>query len=1714
MILAKRKKYRSILLLVMSVFAGCSLWAARLPEPIYPNLWVHDHFLAQPKAAALKGSYAHFDLSTDSFALGNVSISFPLELPMERGEILHSPLPSYSRRGGYSEWGLGWETALSIYRYSEIGEVNCNGDLFASPWGKLRLNPRKDAYYLKGFEIDLQIKRNSGGFIGYHPDGRVFYFAEDYGDFAWYLKEVKDREGHVTSYVYEKNRFGRPILKSVQYGGKKHRQYEIEFFYEELSAPLQSFESCGLETTLDKIVSQVVLKSWNGQQFKIMKKVQLVHKDRYLIQVETEFPSGDKLPAVQYHYDDLERFMKAPSKPSKSNFNDMVVKDITGYNFFRTSLSLIDINQDGLIDIERSDNLKSYLQGVDGQFFFQQESSSKTADPRCAKLDWKTRRLLFRPSGPEDSLYYLLLVNDFQSRDTSTKIAVCDLDGKLRYEKQTIAQFGPGFFVKDFTHLVDLNSDLKPDLVRVAYNEYAYFLNESTLSEIKFSDVVKKPLPRMHELDAKAFFFSNMNGDRFIDLIAQTRRGLMVWYGMGNMVFASKPIYLPFKMPFNSSSDLTLDITPADLVFLDLNRDGLTDAYFYNGIVVYFFINKGNHFYVEKFYGYKDRREVFGYPTILNVNGSFDDQLLVWSLLNGDASYDLNTASTGLLTRVDNGQGIVLDFEYQWTDPKPGVPHPFIVPKSLTVNTAGKGSKKTEFEFIDPQVNLATGQLIGFSQVKTHDSQVSVQTDYVTSVEHSPRQKEIRKQDNRLADIIEVETHGWKEAVLDGISYLSHANIIQSYFTKDQTILRRLVNFLDYDRLCVNKTEEITTTGILEKLISYFDSRSCLKSNEKQVGPDFVYTTLIDYNQAGLPTNLQLATRTERLQKMALGYDKDFNLINVTQPSTGTVFLRYDPVFEILKSLHFPDGTWREMTGYSTEADAVSSLVLKSSGKTALEQAYGYDAFHRLKTISNNLGESYDYSYRLPSQTMPDVILEASAKTAVISSSDGEILTHGKLSKRGWYFDRLHRVIPAQRKEQQVDLSRFHQNPEEIKYQDLEAANIVLDETESSNKRSVIDFSHTNYITRSFEVDLTGFKTNSTENTCYVTQSVVDLSHGQPISYTDEIGGVYTYERDVLGRLRKITLPDGNTQTVGFDDFGRVSQISRSNIGNVSYVYDNEHDRLKEKTVLGLRESYEYDSAGRVNSTIYESEPSFLQSMLSLIQLYSPIERYEFSYEGNGVTEVRHSEFTKKFSYAPDDKPELKSLKTKSGLSIDLRFKYDKFRQLEEQKVSDVYVKQFIYDDYRQLGLVKVCNQTFSVERDDLGKISRIILPNNQTFYVDYDSLTQGRLGHSSDLGSYYWGFNDRGLIANTCFTSSSDVCDPKTLNFTYASDRALQEPAFAGTTAATPSSRGPGIYDENCHRIGIYKNGVLDHIRFEGIVRTATHIYEKFSIEGIELGILIDGQFQPCIFDQVSSLIAIGESILIPSAFGERKEYLPIFEYFDYAGQGRDQTTGLIAMGERDYDPRTHQFTSPDRYFLEHPEACVESPEECDLYSYAKNNPLIYTDVDGQMAYWKPVFKAAEILSRAALPYVAASAKSILKEHVKTFAQDFISPLKKATGSESNKIIPLEGTIRVGRWMSEVEHRAMKQTGRMLEGSGGKTYVSTSGPTDFRAAGKGSVYLEFEIEKRNLVPGSKDGWFSTLGPSAEDSQKYRLEKQGGKLLPEFKNLSPILERK
>jgi RHS repeat-associated protein len=66
------------------------------------------------------------------------------------------------------------------------------------------------------------------------------------------------------------------------------------------------------------------------------------------------------------------------------------------------------------------------------------------------------------------------------------------------------------------------------------------------------------------------------------------------------------------------------------------------------------------------------------------------------------------------------------------------------------------------------------------------------------------------------------------------------------------------------------------------------------------------------------------------------------------------------------------------------------------------------------------------------------------------------------------------------------------------------------------------------------------------------------------------------------------------------------------------------------------------------------------------------------------------------------------------------------------------------------------------------------------------------------------------------------------------------------------------------------------------------------------------------------------------------------------YTGKELDEETGLVYFGGRYYAPEMGRWVSFDALFLENPGRCVESPLECNGYSFVQNNPVNFIDILG----------------------------------------------------------------------------------------------------------------------------------------------------------------------
>lgn len=68
---------------------------------------------------------------------------------------------------------------------------------------------------------------------------------------------------------------------------------------------------------------------------------------------------------------------------------------------------------------------------------------------------------------------------------------------------------------------------------------------------------------------------------------------------------------------------------------------------------------------------------------------------------------------------------------------------------------------------------------------------------------------------------------------------------------------------------------------------------------------------------------------------------------------------------------------------------------------------------------------------------------------------------------------------------------------------------------------------------------------------------------------------------------------------------------------------------------------------------------------------------------------------------------------------------------------------------------------------------------------------------------------------------------------------------------------------------------------------------------------------------------------------------------------------------------------------------------------------------------------------------------------------------------------------------MSQAEFDTMSETGRVVEGAGGRTYVTNpANPNAYTSAAPGSVYAQFDVPASVLRPAGNPGWSQIPGPN------------------------------
>jgi RHS repeat-associated protein len=605
--------------------------------------------------ASLKGLGDSF---SPNMSTGTGNFSVPIQVPP--GFLAPSLALTYTGGKGKGVVGQSWELpVLEIYRSRDKGAPRFDEeDRFAVRGPGLndelvRVNRELGYYRLKNegaFALFVRNATNNSWTIRL-PSGQTVYLGEALESrttsrgraFRWHISRQTDRFGHTVAYRYFQNE-GHTYLEEVTYQLHAASQYQntVAFVYEGRPDPYTDYSYGAPVTTALRLARiQVLHGSRPVRSYKLGYRTGVLFS--LLSSVEMEGEGGLTMPPLTFQYVDA-----AQTSALQAMQNTPPLEGI-----LEGWAELADVNADGLPDlIEARPGQYRYFENLDGRSWGNVRALRNSPDRGLAEsgtlfadIDGDGFRDLVHTHG--DGFRY------YPGNDVDR--------GVFRGFRAPVNVSSPssGFeFTDSWVKMTDLNSDGRIDLLWQKPGQHTRLMNypDNTLRE----EVIPN-LPRDVDFSDPRLQLTDFNGDGELDFvlldIGQSSSRVRVWFGLG------RGEYLAEQQVGNVPTG-----EPSEFHLHDVNHDGQADLLRVSGSWATYYLNRGN----LRFGGRQG--EFYGLPSAGST------QKLLFSDMNGNGSIDLvfvtsdfriryldfaGTPNPGLLTRIDNGMGLVTDIGYR-----------------------------------------------------------------------------------------------------------------------------------------------------------------------------------------------------------------------------------------------------------------------------------------------------------------------------------------------------------------------------------------------------------------------------------------------------------------------------------------------------------------------------------------------------------------------------------------------------------------------------------------------------------------------------------------------------------------------------------------------------------------------------------------------------------------------------------------------------------------------------------------------------------------------------------------------------------------------------------------------------------------------------------------------------------------------------------------
>lgn len=449
-----------------------------------------------------------------------------------------------------------------------------------------------------------------------------------------------------------------------------------------------------------------------------------------------------------------------------------------------------------------------------------------------------------------------------------------------------------------------------------------------------------------------------------------------------------------------------------------------------------------------------------------------------------------------------------------------------------------------------------------------------------------------------------------------------------------------------------------------------------------------------------------------------------------------------------------------------------------------------------------------------------------------------------------------------------------------------------------------------------------------------LTRNTIDLSTGEGAATQEIVKQVFksTYDRPL----------SPSQHFVG----GRIAELEINGVGKFRYSYTPRGEISSQIVKMGNKQfvtSWSYDVQGRVVSVIYpdRTEVAYSYDRTGLLNTAKGVFNARFGYDASNylsslvltTSQGREAELS---IGRNNPKHRVEAISTKLDGAVASSTRYVAFDHLSRPVLVDEMLpsidqnrSNISYDKFGRVDVVSVSSAEKSPQKTEI---------TDYQYRAD-DMIVGSPIGKALGFGQARSGHGTVGLTwtpemkLEGAALSNGDKIE---LDFDPSGKRVREMRKDKNGAVTTRVFLNPWV-NVDLETGKLSKFLIVDGTRLAESLN-GERILVRNSVGSVFLTVGDD----PSI-DEVTSFGVYGERIAVAGSN---------LSDIGYAGGLELNGTDLVQLGMRFYSTVSRSFISPDITVLELPDLCLRELHACNLFSYANNNPLSYTDPIGTFSF------------------------------------------------------------------------------------------------------------------------------------------------------------------